>query len=242
MWYSLYEYLFYQPIYNLVIGFYDLIPGHDLGIAVIAVTVLTRLLLYPLSLKSIEAQKAMQDLQPKLEDIKKRFANDKEKQAAETMRLYREEKINPFSSCLPLLLQLPFLIALFHVLKAVTDTSSLAILYSFVPNPGDVNPVGLFGLVNLANTSAVIAILAGLAQFWQGHMLLRRRPVVKNSATKDEDFSAMVNQQMTYIMPVVTTYIAWQFPAGVSLYWFVSTLLLALQQWYIFHKADNKKI
>jgi YidC/Oxa1 family membrane protein insertase len=241
MWYAIYNSIFYQPMYNLLIGFYNVIPGHDLGLAVIGVTILTRLVLYPLSLKSIKAQKMMQDLQPKLEELKKRHAKDKEKQAAETMKLYREEKINPFSSCLPLLLQLPFLIALFHVLQNVTNPDSLTILYNFIPSPGQVNAIGLFGWVDLAKTSLIIALLAGAAQFWQGFMLLRQRPPIKNSATKDEDFSTMVNQQMTYIMPVMTAYIAWRFPAGVSLYWFVSTLLLALQQWYIFKKNGPAK-
>ena len=228
-------------MYNLLIGFYNILPGHDLGIAVIAVTILIRVLLYPLSLKSIKAQKMMQDIQPKIEEVKRKYANNKEKQAAETMRLYREEKVNPFSSCLPLLLQLPFLIALFHVLRSVTDSASLSILYPFMQNPGSVNAVGLLGMVDLSKANLIIAILAGAAQFWQGHMLLLKRPPVRNTATKDEDFSVLVNQQMTYIMPVLTIFIARTLPAGVSLYWFVSTLLLAGQQWLIFHKKNTTK-
>src|SRR3989338_8199784 len=238
---QLYNTFFYEPLFNLLVVLHNIIPGHDLGVAIVVLTVIIRLVLYPLSLKSIHAQKAMQDLQPKLDHIKKQYANNKEKQAEETMRLYKEEKINPLSSCLPVLLQLPFLIALFHVFQNGTKPESLASLYAFVPHPGAISSVGFYGLLDLSVKSPVIAILAGLAQFWQGHMLLRRRPVVKNEATKDEDFTTIMNQQMTYVMPVVTASFAWSFPAGLGVYWFLSTLLLAIQQWYLFQEKDHKK-
>ncbi len=233
--------IFYQPILNVLVVLYDVVPGHDFGVTIVVLTVLIRLVLYPLSLKSIQAQKAMQDLQPKLEAIKKQYANNREKQAEETMRLYREEKINPLSSCLPLLLQLPFLWALFRVFRDSTTPQFLTYLYPFVHNPGTVAQVGFYGLLNLSTPNWIIALGAGLAQYWQGHMLFRRRPPVLNEATKDEDFATMMNQQMTYVMPVVTAIIAWRFPAGLGLYWFLSTLLLALQQWYLFHRKNGKK-
>ncbi|MFA5954277.1 MAG: YidC/Oxa1 family membrane protein insertase [Patescibacteria group bacterium] len=236
---ALYTSFFYQPIFNLLVFLYNVLPGTDLGVAIVLLTILIRLLLYPLSLKSIRAQRGLQELQPKLDAIKKQYPGNREKQAEETMKLYREEKINPLSSCLPLLLQLPFLLALFHVLRNVTDPSSLQDLYSFVARPALINPVGFFGLLNLNTPNVLVALLAGAAQFWQGHMLSRRRPEVKDKSSKDEDFSAMVNQQMTYIMPVATIAIAWRFPSGVGIYWFLSTFLLALQQWYIFRKKKT---
>lgn len=237
---GLYHVVFYQPIYNAIIWLYTVLPGNDLGVAVVAVTVIIRLVLYPLSLKSIRAQKMMTELQPKLEEIKKKYANDKEKQAQETMRLYREEKVNPLSSCLPILLQLPFLIAIFHALQGIANPEGLKEIYAFLPHPETIQTVGFFGLLDLAKASPIVAILAGLAQFAQGRMLVQRRPPTHNSATKDEDFSVMVNQQMTYIMPLVTTVIAWSFPSGVSLYWFLSTGLLALQQWFTFSRDQQQ--
>jgi YidC/Oxa1 family membrane protein insertase len=237
---QVYEVIFYEPLFNILVWLYNVIPGHDLGVAIALLTVLIRLVLYPLSLKSIRAQKAMQDIQPKLDAIKKQYANNREKQAEETMKLYREEKINPLSSCLPVLLQLPFLIALFHVFQNGTNPESLSVLYPFVHNPGSISAVGFYGLLDLSVSNPIIAILAGLAQYWQGHMLIRRRPVVKNEATKDEDFATIMNQQMTYVMPVVTAIFAWRFPAGLGLYWFLSTLLLALQQWYLFHRKNGE--
>src|SRR3990167_7571329 len=102
---SLYTTFFYQPLFNVLVFIYNTIPGQDLGVAIIALTVLVRVLLYPLSSQSIKAQKMMQDVQPKLDALKKQFGADKEKLASATMQLYREEKVNPLSSCLPLLLQ-----------------------------------------------------------------------------------------------------------------------------------------
>jgi len=242
---ELYNLFFYEPIFNLLVFLYNNIPGHDLGIAIIILTIFIRLLLYPLSLKSIKAQKMMQDLQPKLDAIKQQYSSSKEKLAEETMKLYKTEKMNPLSSCLPLLFQLPFLIALFHTLRDVTNPESLSVLYSFVPSPGSINNIGFFGLLDLGVASPFIAILAGLAQFWQGSMLTKKRPKPVTEGAKDENFTVLMNQQMTYIMPFVTIIIAWRFPSGLGLYWFLSTLLLAIQQWYFFRyhkdivKQDN---
>lgn len=237
---AFYNTFFYQPLFNLLVFIYNTVAAHDLGIAIVVLTVLIRILLYPLSLKSIKAQKAMQDLQPKLEALKKQHGKDREKLAEATMRLYKEERVNPLSSCLPLLLQLPFFIALFQVFSNGTKPESLSALYPFVINPGAINNIGFWGLVDLSVPSPILALLAGAAQFWQGHMLVRKKPAIKGEASKDEEFATIMNQQMTYVMPIVTVFIGWRFPAGLALYWFLTTLLLALQQWYIFHKDGHK--
>src|SRR3989338_11377091 len=147
---AFYNTFFYQPLFNLLVFIYNTIAANDLGIAIIVLTVFIRILLYPLSLKSIQAQKAMQDLQPKLEALKKQYGKDREKLAEATMKLYKEEKVNPLSSCLPLLLQLPFFIALFQVFSNGTKPESLSALYPFVANPGNLNQLGLGGLIDLS--------------------------------------------------------------------------------------------
>lgn len=231
MIYNVYNLFFYQPLFNALVWLYNVV-GSDLGIATVLLTLLVRLILYPLSQQSIKAQKAMQDLQPKLAEIKAKYPKDKEKQATATMQLYKDEKVNPLSSCLPLLIQLPFFIALFRVFHNVTDPSSLSSLYAFVPNPGTIGHMGFWGLLDLTVANPILALMAGAAQFWQGHMLLQRKPPVHNKDTKDEEFAVIMNQQMTYVMPVVTVFIGWTFPAGLVLYWFLTTLLLAIQQWF----------
>lgn len=235
---SIFHAILYQPLFNIFVWLYDIIPGHDLGLVVLIITILTRLVLYPLMASSIKAQKSMQEMQPKLEAIKKEFASDKQKQAQATMELYKTHKINPFTSCLPLLIQLPLLIALFWVLRDGLASKDMAQnLYPFVHNPGQLNAVS-FGLFNLAAPSIVLAILAGLAQFVQARMMTQKKaPKEAGEGAKDEDMTAAMNKQMTYLMPVMTAIIGLRLPAGVTLYWFFSTLLLALQQWIVFRQT-----
>ena len=101
---GLFNIFLYQPILNLLVFLYNIISGHDLGVAIIVLTILIKILLYPLTKQSIKGQKALQDLQPKIEEIKRKFKDNKEQQAKETMALYKNEKVNPLSSCLPLIL------------------------------------------------------------------------------------------------------------------------------------------
>ena len=105
---QLFNTILYEPIYNLLIYFYNIVPGNDIGLAIICLTVLIKLVLMPLSLQAVRSQKTLQDLQPKMDALKKQYKDSKEKLAAETMKLYKEQKVNPLSSCLPLLIQFPF--------------------------------------------------------------------------------------------------------------------------------------
>jgi len=229
--------ILYQPLLNLLIFLYNIVPGHDLGAAIILLTVLIKLVLYPLSRQSIKSQKALQDLQPKVEALKKQYKDDKEKMAKEMMALYKAEKVNPLSSCLPLLIQLPFLFAVYQVFRTGLDSSSLGLLYPFIQNPGQLNAIS-FGFLDLTKVNLVLAGLTGLAQFWQTKMLMtKKQPAV--TGAKDENMMAMMNKQMLYFMPVFTVIIGASLPAGLVLYWLVMTVLTALQQLLMFKK--NKK-
>lgn len=234
---QIFHLVLYQPIFNAFVALYNIIPGHDVGVVILVITVVIRLVLYPLTTSSIKAQKSMQELQPKLEEIKKKFASDKQQQAAATMALYREHKVNPLTSCLPMLVQLPILIALYLVLRDGLASTKLAEnLYSFVVNPGTINPTSL-GLFDLAKPNTVLAVLAGLAQYWQAKMLVRKSPPPEAGAGgKDEGLAAMMNKQMLYFMPVLTVVISFSLPAGLTLYWFLSTVLMALQQLVMFKR------
>jgi YidC/Oxa1 family membrane protein insertase len=232
--------VFYQPIFNALIFLYNIVPGNDVGIAIVILTLIIRFALYPLNKKSIQSQKALQDLQPKMEEIKQKYANDKQEQGRAMMELYKNEKVNPFSSCLPLLIQLPFLIAVYYVFQAgLTDTSSLSLVYGFINRPESINPVTL-GFFDLSKVSPVLAVLAGLAQFWQAKMMVAKRPpkiVRATPGAKDEDMMAIMNKQMVYFMPAITVFIGLSFPAGLTLYWLITTLFTALQQMYLFKNA-----
>ncbi len=237
---SLFHLVLYKPIFNLFVELYNILPGHDVGIVIFVVTVLIRLVLYPLTNSSIRAQKSMAELQPKLQHIQKEYVNDKQKQAQATMELYKKHKINPLSSCLPMLIQLPILLALFWVLRDGLASNKLGEnLYSFVHNPGTINAMSL-GFINLAKPSIVLALLAGVAQFFQAKTLSRKQPPKEaGEGGKDEGMAAMMNKQMLYMMPVMTAIIGIRFPAGLTLYWFLSTALMVLQQLIITKKSTH---
>jgi YidC/Oxa1 family membrane protein insertase len=234
----MFQTLFYQPILNLLVFIYDIVPGNDLGIAIILMTVVIKLILWPLSRKAIESQKALQEIQPKVDEVKKKFKDKKEEMGREIMKLYKENKVNPFSSCLPLLVQLPFLFAVFQVFQDGFANGSLDLVYSFIGRPESINTITL-GFFDLSERSVVLALLAGAAQYWQAKMLSSKRPAVKTDGSKDEDFAAIMNKQMTVIMPVLTVFIALSFPAGLSLYWLTTTVLTGVQQVLLFRKDNN---
>jgi len=235
----IFQIIFYQPILNLLVWLYNVIPGHDLGLAIIVLTVLIKAVLLPLSKQSIKSQKALQDLQPKIDEIKKKYANKKEEMGRAMLALYKENKVNPFSSCLPLLIQLPFLWAVFKVFRDGLAGDSLNLVYSFISRPEAVKSVSL-GFLELAKPNVYLAILAGLAQFWQAKMMMTNKPMVKNNGAKDENMMAIMNKQMLYFMPVLTVFFGLTLPGGLTLYWFITTLLTALQQLYVFKQKNGR--
>lgn len=237
---GLFQTIFYQPILNLLVFLYNTVG--DLGLAIILLTLLIKLVLYPLSKKSIRSQKALQDLQPQIDELKVKYKDDKQGMSVALMALYKENKVNPFSSCFPLLIQLPFFIAIFQVFKDGFAQNHLDLLYNFVQNPETINVIS-FGFFDLSKKSVVLAVLAGLAQFWQGKMMVSKKPEVKTEGAKDENMLAIMNKQMLYIMPGVTIIIGLSFPAGLTFYWFLTTLFTALQQKIVFmnHKKETKE-
>lgn len=226
--------LLYRPLFNGLIFLYNTLPGHDFGIAIIALTIIIRLLFYPLFQKQMKAQKEMALIQPKIKEVQKKYKNEKEKQAQAIMDLYKEHKVNPFSGCLPMLIQLPILIAFFQVLRTDMDPSRLNGLYWFIKNPEVINPM-FIGLVDLAKSNYVLAVLAGAAQFIQSKMTLPAGGLQKGQGT---DFASLMSTQMIYFMPVLTVMIAWQLPAGLPLYWLVLTIVGIIQQYLMNRKKD----
>lgn len=237
---SVFNAILYRPLFNIFVELYNILPGHDVGLVIVVITILLRLVVYPLTNSSIKAQRSMQALQPKLEALKKQYKDDQQKMAQATMELYKNHKVNPITSCLPLLVQLPILLALYWVMQDALNSNNLsAQLYSFVANPGTINPLTL-GRFNLLSPSIWLALLAGGAQFLQARTMSRQMPP-KNAGegSKDEGMAAMMNKQMLYVMPVMTAVIGFSLPAGLTLYWFWSTILMAAQQYYLTYK-DKK--
>lgn len=244
---TIFHEVIYQPIYNILIFLYDVIPGGDFGIAIIAVTILLKSALIPLSKKQIQSQKRMQEIQPKLKEIQVKYKDDKERQTKEVMKFYKENKVNPFSGCLPIIVQLIFLIAIYRVIINISDAGLMidgADLYSFVENPGQINKT-FIGLVDLLKPSIPIAILAAAAQFWQTKLMINKKKkesiAVKKDDSKSEepDFSEIMNKQMMILGPALTLFIGIKFAAALSIYWLFSTLFAIAQQIYIFKKEKE---
>ncbi len=235
--------IFYQPLLNLLIWLYDVIPGHDIGIAIILLTIIIRVILLPLSKQSIVSQKALQDLQPKIEEIKKQFPG-KEEQGKAMIKLYQDNKINPLSSCLPLLIQLPFLIAVYQVFRTGLMKGSLNLVYPFIAKPDVINVIS-FGFLNLSKPNWILAVLAGAAQFFQAKMMYTKKAPISTKGAQDENMTAMLNKQMLYFMPLFTVFIGISLPGGLTLYWLLVTLLTILQQLFIFNRIldrDKNKV
>ena len=203
-------------------------------------TIVVKVILWPFSHRALKSQKALQEVQPKMEEIKEKFKDNKEQQGREMMALYKREKINPLSSCLPLLIQFPFIIAVFRVFRQGLTSSDFSLLYPFVNNPEVINPI-MLGFLDLSKPQIALGILAGAAQFWHSRILMSKKKVVKVNETKKEiGFSQIMNKQMMYMMPVLTVFISASFPGGLALYWFIITLLGVADQ-YLIERSKKKE-
>ncbi|EKE25809.1 MAG: hypothetical protein ACD_5C00030G0001, partial [uncultured bacterium] len=175
---ALFDTIIYQPLYNILIFLYNIVPGSDFGISIILITVLLRTFLIPLYKKQIESQKKMQILQPKIKALQEKTKHDKEQQTKQLMELYKEHKTNPFSGCLPIVIQIIFFLAIYRVLINISNsglTADASQLYSFVTDPGKINQF-FISLVDLTKPSIIIAALAAIAQYFQTKMLMASQP------------------------------------------------------------------
>ncbi len=238
---ALFHSFIYDPLYNVLVWFYDVFPFQDFGLAIILTTVVIKGIFYGLSKKQIESQKKLQEIQPKIKAIQEQYKDDKEKQTRAIMECYKENKVNPFAGCLPLIIQLVFFIAFYRVIISFTSNGFSVdgtILYRFLSNPGTVNHVA-FGFLDLVKAAPWLGALAALAQYFQTKMIMPpSQPAKKEGEKADmaQDMAQMMGKQMLYLGPALIFFFSFQFPAALSLYWLVSTLISWGQQKLIFEK------
>lgn len=211
--------ILYQPLFNLLVALYNIVPGHDVGVAIILLTLFIKVVFYPLTAKMLTSQRKMQELQPRIKEIQEKYKHDKMQQTQETMKLYQDYGVHPLGGCLPLLVQLPLLLALFQVFRTGFDTASLSNLYSFVENPGELDP-WFFGLVNLSESSLVLSLLAGASQFLHTYLITKGQA----HGVSDSEFGKAMQRQTLYIMPILTAIISFTLPAALPFYWFANTV------------------
>ena len=193
----------------------SVIPAHDLGVAIVLLTLVVKFLLTPVAHKSIQAQGAMRELQPKLDKIKSETKESQEEQARRIMALYKEHGVNPFSSFVLLLIQLPIIFALYFVSSSGLSIDP-TVLYSFVPAPEVINKLFL-GLIDVSIASPILAVLTGITQFFQAHLSV---PPTQTSS----DFARGMQLQIKYVLPVMVTLISFNLAAAVVLYWLTSNV------------------
>jgi len=242
---KIFDIVLYQPLFNFLVLLYNYLPGHDFGIAIIILTLLTRLILYPSSVKSIKTQKTLNEIQPKIQEIQKKYKEDKEKQVKETMALYKQAKVNPFGGILSVFIQIPLLIALYRVfLMGLRPEELTKKLYGFVPNPGFIN-ANFLGIIDLSKTGSatlaniILAILAGILQFFQTKSMI---PKTGGKPDKTSAFTKTMQKQMIYFFPFLTVVILLTLPSALGLYWVVGSLFLIIEQNIITKRKIAKEI
>ena len=234
--------IIYKPLYNILIFLVGVLPGHNVGLAIILLTVFVKLALYPFTAKSITAQIAMKEIEPELKNIKEKHKDDKKKIAEATMALYQQKGVNPFSGCLPILIQIPVIIGLYWVFRGFYSINT-DILYSFIHTPATYSMQ--FLIFDLKEKSLVLAVLAGVAQHIQTRITLGKNKTIKDvrkeNPTFQEDFARNMQMQMLYFLPVFIGFVAYTASAAVALYWVMSSILSILQEVWV-RKAKNSHV
>lgn len=232
---KLFRMLVTQPLLNFLILIASLTPGYNLGAAIILFTIIIKLVLFLPTQHALEGQKKLQALQPKIAQLKEKYGEDPKKLNEETMKLWKQEKVNPFQSCLPMLLQFPILIGMFYVIRDGSHLElSRHLLYSWYTNLSWQFGTGFLGLDLLKPSMYIMPPLLVVLQFLQMKLSFAKAKKAQEKQPKkplaDQSAQDMQQQMMLYVLPVMIGVFAFQFPAAVSLYWGVSTVFGIVQQ------------
>lgn len=238
---ELFDTLIYEPIYNALAFIVNIVPGGDIGIAIIILTLLIKFALFPLSLAAVRSQAAMQEIDPELKRIRKKFENDREESAKRTMALLKEKKVNPFVSIFLVLIQLPVILGLYFVfaLEGAGGGFDPGLLYPFIPLPDSPSFIFL-GSVDLAAPSMALAALVAISQFVNAR-IMQLPPPSGEAGTLSHDLSKSLQLQMKYVFPVVMGFVAYVISAAIALYFLVSNLFQLFQELYVKHNRLREK-
>jgi YidC/Oxa1 family membrane protein insertase len=232
----LYTILIYNPLYNglvLLINAVKFAPWIDAGIVVVIFTIIVRLILFPISKKAVRTQAMMKLVEPELAAIKEKYKTDKQAQALHTMNFYKEKKINPFSSIILLLIQLPIIIALYRIFYSTGfSTVHTELLYSWVSVPPAISTMFL-GLVDVTHKSIILAVLAAVSQFFQISLSTPKIQKKTAGSSFQDDFARNMQVQMKYILPFFILFVSYQVAGALAIYWTTSNLFMIGQELYI---------
>lgn len=228
------ENLLINPLFE-ILRYLSVLSLNNLGLGILALTLIIRVILFPLTLPALKVAQKQKEISGELSDLKERFKDDKKKLAEEQLKLFQKHGINPAAGCLPQILQLVVLIALYQVFIKVLgfdgQASNLPTQYAFIETR--------FLYLDLLKPDPLLILpgLAGAAQFLMTKMMLpvvkREEKLAKKTEDKKDDFMYNMQEQMLYLGPVFTVLISWKLPAGLSLYWLATTIFSIIQQGWV---------
>lgn len=221
-----------MPIISDLFGtilYYIYTVVQNYGVAIVVFSIFAKLLLLPISIKQNKSMQEMNRLQPELQAIQKKYANDKQKLNDETMKLYSKHNYNPMSGCLPLIIQFPIIIGLFSVMRNPTE-------YVFTPEMFETINKAFLWLADLsvADPMHIIPILAAATTF------LSMSNMGKTSTGGGNSQAQAMTNSMKYISPLMIGFVSWTLPAGLGIYWVIQNLLTYVQQ-FIMQKGFGIK-
>lgn len=237
MWSTIWHTFFFDPVYNTLIFFVDVLPGEDVGLAIICAVIFIKVVILPLSIKVTKMQAIMRELDPKIKELKKTVP-DKQEQARAMMDLYKEANINPFASVFLLLIQFPIIIALYLAVISgggiALPEVNTALLYSFIPTPESPS-MFLLGVFDITLKSVPLALLAGATQFLHTHLSMPALEPKKEGAepSMKDDFARSMQMQMRYVMPIIIVVVAYTLSAAIAIYFAVSNLMAIAQEFMV---------
>ncbi len=244
----LFNELLYRPLFNSMVFFYDIIPGANLGLAIILTTLIVRILMIPLYRASIKSQREITIIQPIIKELQVKYKDDKQKLSEELMKAYKEHNVNPFAGIVLLLVQLPILIAIYQVSLNLFKPETYPALYSFVTLPENgFNNMSFFSLNIAEPKNIILALLVGISQYYQIKLIMKRTQPKKVEDKKKKkldtpevpDFATILNKQMLFLMPILVTVFAYSLPASMSLYWITTTVFTIVQEFFLIRQVDK---
>jgi YidC/Oxa1 family membrane protein insertase len=233
--------IFYEPIYNLIVLVLTVVPLHDIGATIVIVTLIVKGMLLPFNLSALRTQYTMKRVEPEMKRIKELQKKDPQAASKAMIEVYKNEKINPFSSLIAMALQIPIFFALYFVFSKglFNDPKSI---YSFVVFPETLH-THAFGLFDVTQKNIFMAVLAGISSY----ILARRQTqgMGENNDPKDysfqNQFMKSMKIQMMYVLPIIIIFSGSVLPAALSLYWFVSNIASTLLDIYTKNKLAHLK-
>ena len=251
--------LLYQPLLNILIFLYQIL-FQNFGLAIIALTLIIRLILIPLTIPSLKAAQKMKELQPELEKLKKKFKNDKQGFAQAQLKLYQQHGANPVAGCLPQIIQLIILIALFQAFNQVmrpenntiekinqvlypflklspATTFNTRFLYLDLTKPDIIHPSLQLGTLKFPPLPGFFLLLSAITQLLSSLMMFPQSKAAEIQAQKtpkkEDDLASSMQTQMLYLFPLMTLLIGLSFPSGLVIYWAVFSLTTMVQQYFV---------